>query len=134
MQRPLALALAATLLTAAPALAHHSGAMFDRTKEVTITGTVKDFQWQNPHSSFQVLAAKPDGSQEEWSIEMNGPNNLVRQGWKRTTIKPGDKVSVILNPLRDGKPGGWYVGITLPGGQTLHTDEAPAGPGVASHS
>ena len=128
MQRTIALALAATFACAAPALAHHSGAMFDRTKEVVITGTVKDFQWQNPHSSFQIAVMKPDGNQEEWSVEMNGPNNLVRQGWKRTTIRPGDKVSVTLNPLRDGKPGGWYVGIALPNGTRLHTDEAPSGP------
>ena len=101
--------------------------MFDRTKEVTIAGTVKEFQWTNPHSSFQVLVPQSDGSQQEWSVEMNGPNNLIRQGWKRTTIKPGDKVSVTLNPLRDGKPGGWYVGISLPNGQKLRTDEPPTG-------
>ncbi len=107
---------------AAPAWAHHSGAMFDRTKEQTIVGTVKEFNWTNPHSSFGVEVMKPDGGEELWDVEMNGPNNLMRQGWKRTTLKPGDKISVIINPLRDGKPGGWYVGVTLPDGKVLHTD------------
>ncbi len=134
MIRSLAIAagLSAFALSAAPALAHHSGAMFDRSKEVTIAGTVKDFQWTNPHSSFQVLVPQTDGSQQEWSVEMNGPNNLIRQGWKRSTIKPGDKVSVTINPLRDGKPGGWYVGISLPNGQKLRTDEPPTGGTPAS--
>ena len=60
-----------------------------------------------------------DGKTATWSIEMNGPNNLVRAGWKRTTIKAGDKVTVTVNPLRDGRPGGWYLGITLADGRTL---------------
>ena len=107
---------------AGPAFAHHSGAMFDRSKEQTIVGTVKEFNWTNPHSSFAVVVTGPDGAEVLWDVEMNGPNNLVRQGWKRTTLKPGDKVSVILNPLRDGRAGGWYVGVTLPDGKALHTD------------
>ncbi len=107
---------------ATPAFAHHSGAMFDRSKEQTIVGTVKEFNWTNPHSSFAVVVTGADGAEVLWDVEMNGPNNLVRQGWKRTTLKPGDKVSVILNPLRDGRAGGWYVGVTLPDGKALHTD------------
>jgi hypothetical protein len=127
-----AIVIAAALAAAsAPAWAHHSGAMFDRTKEVVITGTVKEFNWQNPHSNFAVEVMKADGQAELWDVEMNGPQNLVRQGWKRTTLHPGDKVSVTINPLRDGKPGGWYVGISLPNGQTLRSDEPPAGPGAS---
>jgi len=123
---------AALAAVSGQAYAHHSGAMFDRTKQVVITGTVKEFNWTNPHSNFAVEVAKAGGQTELWEVEMNGPQNLVRQGWKRTTLHPGDKVSVTINPLRDGKPGGWYVGIDLPNGQKLHSDEAPAGGGAKS--
>jgi hypothetical protein len=114
--------LAATcgvLAVATAAQAHHSGAMFDRTKQVTITGTVKEFNWTNPHASFAIETMKADGSTELWGVEMNSPNNLVREGWTRTTINAGDKVQVLINPLRDGKPGGVYVGITLPSGKYI---------------
>ena len=120
----LAIALAAL---SAPAWVHHSGAMFDRSKEMKITGTVSDFQWTNPHASFKVDVLGSDGKTETWSIEMNGPNNLIRAGWKRTTIKPGDKVTVTINPLRDGRPGGWYLGITLADGKTLGGAGEPSG-------
>ena len=112
----------AFLAAAAPAWVHHSGAMFDRTRVVTINGVVTEFVWSNPHSSFKVDVTGADGKVDTWAIEMNGPNNLVHEGWKRTTIKPGDKVKVVVNPLRDGRPGGWYVGITLPDGKSLGSD------------
>ena len=120
----LAIALAAL---SAPAWVHHSGAMFDRSRETKITGTVTEFQWTNPHASFKVDVLGSDGKTETWSIEMNGPNNLIRAGWKRTTIKPGDKVTVTVNPLRDGRPGGWYLAITLADGKTLGSAGEPSG-------
>lgn len=110
---------AAWLAMSAPAWVHHSGAMFDREKQVTITGTVTEFTWTNPHASFRVDVPNAEGKLESWAIEMNSPNNLVHEGWKRSTIKPGDKVTVKINPLRDGRPGGLYVGITLPDGKYL---------------
>jgi hypothetical protein len=120
MKRSFTAALAATLtMFSAPAYVHHSGAMFDRNKEINITGTITEFSWTNPHSSFKVDVPDGKGKSDVWAIEMNGPNNLVRLGWKRTTIKKGDKVTVRINPLRDGQPGGWYLGITLPDGKTL---------------
>ena len=116
----------ATLLSGAvlalfstPAYVHHSGAMFDMSKEVKISGTIVEFHWTNPHSSFSVSVPNSDGTTSVWSVEMNSPNNLVRVGWKRTTIKPGDKVTVTVRPLRDGAPGGQYVSIVLPNGQSL---------------
>ena len=109
----------------APAEAHHSGAMFDRSKQVTIAGTVKEFNWMNPHASFAVEVMQADGSAEQWGVEMNSPNNLVREGWTKTTLKTGDKVQVLINPLRDGKPGGVYVGITLPDGKVLGAGAPP---------
>ena len=120
MRTTIVVMLAAVLLVlSAPAYVHHSGAMFDRTRQTQVTGTVTEFQWTNPHASFKVDVLGADGKTETWSIEMNGPNNLVRAGWKRTTVKAGDKVTVTINPLRDGRPGGWYLGITLPDGRTL---------------
>ena len=113
-------ALGALLLAfAAVAAAHHSGAMFDREKQMTITGTVTEFTWTNPHASFRVDVPNAEGKVESWAIEMNSPNNLVHAGWKRSTIKLGDKVTVKINPLRDGRPGGLYIGITLPDGKYL---------------
>jgi hypothetical protein len=102
-----------------PAWVHHSGAMFDPNKEATITGAIKEFNWTNPHSSFKVDVANTAGQVETWAIEMNSPQNLIRQGWKRTTLKVGDKVTVVVRPLRDGKPGGSYMSITLANGTVL---------------
>lgn len=102
-----------------PAYAHHSGAMFDITKKVDISGTIIDFNWSNPHANFKVNVEKPGGTPEVWAVEMNSPNNLVREGWKRTTLKPGDKVTVTVRPLRDGTPGGQYVSIILADGKVL---------------
>jgi hypothetical protein len=109
------------LLGAALAQAHHSSAPFDQQKTTTITGIVREFNWVNPHSSFKVEVTRADGAPEIWSVEMNSPNNLIRQGWKRTTLRPGDRVTVVLHPLRDGRPGGWYLAIDLPDGRHLGT-------------
>jgi hypothetical protein len=101
------------------AFAHHSGAMFDAAKKVDVSGTIVDFNWSNPHANFKVSVEKPDGGSEVWAVEMNSPNNLVRDGWKRTTLKAGDKVTVTVRPLRDGTPGGQYVSIVLADGKVL---------------
>jgi hypothetical protein len=110
-----ALAAAALILMPLSAWAHHSFAMFDQSKQVTVAGTVRDFQWTNPHAFIQV----EDAQGKMWGVELNSPNNLVRQGWKRTVLKPGDKISVTLNPLRDGRPGGLFNAVTLPDGRVL---------------
>jgi hypothetical protein len=86
---------------------------------ITINGTVTEFSWTNPHASFRVAVPNASGKLESWAIEMNSPNNLVHEGWKRSSIKAGDKVSVQINPLRDGRPGGRYIGITLSDGKHL---------------
>ena len=117
-----------------PAFVHHSGAMFNGEKVVTIKGTVTEFSWTNPHASFRVDVPNAHGQLESWAIEMNSPNNLVHEGWKRTSIKPGDKVTVKINPLRDGRPGGRYIGITLADGRYLGGGDtaAAATPGAAA--
>ena len=109
----------AALIVTGSAVAHHSFAMFDRDKEVTLNGTVREFQWTNPHAFIELDVADSGGKVEKWSVEMNSPNNLTRQGWKSSMLKTGDKVSVTLNPLRDGKKGGLFVAITLADGKVI---------------
>jgi hypothetical protein len=102
----------------AAAEAHHSFAMFDQTKRQTLVGTVREFQWTNPHSWIQ-LNVQNNGATEEWAIEALSPNVLGRQGWKRNTLKPGDKITVVINPLRDNGKGGNLISVTLANGTTL---------------
>jgi hypothetical protein len=115
--------LAALLLAvgiAVPASAHHSFAMFDRTVQLEVEGVVKDFQFTNPHSWIQLMVTPAGGgAAAEWSIEALSPNVLGRAGWKKNTLKPGDRVKVLVNPLRNGSPGGNLVLVTLPDGTTL---------------
>jgi len=110
------------LMAASAAFAHHSFAMFDRSKETTLVGTVREFQWTNPHSWIELDVANDSGSVDKWSIELNSPNNLARQGWHSDSVKSGDKISVVIWPLRSGEKGGLFISLTLPDGSTL--DEA----------
>jgi hypothetical protein len=110
---------ALVLLVAVSAAAHHSPVMFDRAKKQTLVGTVKEFSWVNPHASIQLSVPNVRGVAETWGVEMNSPNNLVKQGWKSNIIKTGDKVSVVINPLRTGEHGGAFVSIKLPDGKVL---------------
>lgn len=109
---------AAGLLAAPPALAHHSYTMFDMQKTVAMDATVVRFKWQNPHAFIEIDAATQSGT-ERWAIEMTSPNNLAQEGWKRTSLKPGDKIKLWVHPLRSGARGGSYVGVRLPDGTTL---------------
>ena len=115
--RTLALAgLAAVSTGAAPALAHHSFAMFDNQKNVTLDGTIKEFQWTNPHSWIQIVVKDPaTGKDVEYSIEGGSPNGLSRAGWKRTSLKPGDKAVLVMHPLKDGTNGGSLVSVKVNG-------------------
>ena len=116
-QRTLCAALCA--LIAPAAFPHHSFAMFDQSKEVTVRGTVKVFQWTNPHSFIELTTPNPDGSTDLWSVELNSPNNLKRQGWKSDSVQVGDKITLVLNPLRDGRRGGLFVSLTRSDGSIL---------------
>jgi Family of unknown function (DUF6152) len=115
--RKLALPAALALL-AAPALAHHSFAMFDQKKIVTLDGTVIEFQWTNPHA-FIEMDVIVGGKHARWSIELNSPNNLKRQGWTRASLKTGDKIKLRANPLRNGHTGGLFLDVVLPNGTVL---------------
>jgi Family of unknown function (DUF6152) len=101
------------------ALAHHSFAMFDQTKQVTLKGTVTEFQWTNPHAFIHVQVPSKSGD-ETWEIELNSPNNLKRQGWKSSSLKTGDKITLLANPLRDpAHKGGLFISVTLADGSVL---------------
>ena len=124
--RTLALAGIAVATLAIPAVAHHSFAMFDAEKSMTLEGTVKEFQWTNPHS-WILMTVEKAGKPEQWAIEMGGPAGLARQGWVPKTLTPGMKVKTVVHPLRDGTNGGQFMHITLPDGSTMGNLNAPAG-------
>ena len=127
--KPRTIALAGALLAAAfcssAALAHHSNSMFDRTKVVTLQGTVKEFQWTNPHTWIELEVAGAQGAKGPISIEGPAPGVLRGKGWKFNSIKTGDKVTVQVHPLRDGSIGGGLMSVTLASGEVL-TYEPPA--------
>ena len=116
--------LVIALSMAGSAWAHHNAAGIDRTKTVTVEGTVKQFKWANPHSWVELEVPDKKGGVEIWNAEMTAPSGLVRAGWKKTTLKAGDKVKVVVNPMANGTPGGLFVSMTLPTGQVL-TQQAP---------
>jgi hypothetical protein len=128
---PAAAALAALAL-AGSALAHHSFAMFDPSRTITVSGTVKEFQYTNPHSWLIVVAPGPDGKAAEWAFESEGPSTLLRNGVKRSMFAPGDKVTVQAWPMRDGRPAGALLSATRANGQLVHFRQGPPPPGVAT--
>jgi hypothetical protein len=113
---------AAVVAVSSAAYAHHSFAMFDADKRVTMAGTVKEFQWTNPHAFILLMVTNSDGQLDQWSIEMGGPGGLARQGWVPKTLKPGMNISVIMHPLREGH-GGQFLAVTLPDGTQLGNPE-----------
>lgn len=115
----LGLTIAAALVTAGPALAHHSGAMFDRSKEAVVSGTIKEFGWNNPHSWIKVVAADASGQTREYTVEMGPPSFLARAGWTRSTLKPGDRADVTIYPLKSGAAGGAFKQVKLADGRVL---------------
>jgi len=117
--KSLGLAGIAIAMSAMPAFAHHSFAMFDAEKKVTLEGTVKEFQWTNPHSWILMTVSNAQGQPEQWAIEMGGPSGLARQGWVPKTLTPGMKVKTVIHPLRDGTAGGQFMAITLPDGTEM---------------
>lgn len=107
-----ALAVVGAALSAVPVQAHHSFAMFDLGRQITIEGTVRAFQYTNPHIWIYLTVVDPKtGRPTEWGIEGGSPNTLSRAGWTRSIIKSGDKVRITINPLRDGRPGGSLVAM-----------------------
>src|SRR5215470_1611455 len=114
-----ALVVAAILMATYPVMAHHSFAMFDQTKQITLTGTVTVFEWTNPHAYIEIDVPDEKGITKHWSVELGSPSILMQSGWKFRDLKHGDKVTVRISPLKDGKPGGLLVQATLPDGRVL---------------
>ena len=109
------------------ALAHHSGAMFDRSKEISIEGDVTEWHWSNPHSWLQIHARHDGQENVLWSFESTSTQILAKQGWRRTSLKPGDRITVAYNPFKDGAPGGNLVRVTMPDGTVLGPSPAAGG-------
>ena len=104
---------------AASVAAHHSPVMFDRTVTKTIVGNVVRFTWTNPHSAIQLDVPNESGGVDRWGVELGSPQSMARNGWRSNIIKAGDKVTVVVNPLKSGEFGGIFVSLTLPDGRTL---------------
>ena len=104
---------------AAPLLAHHSFTMFDMTKRLTLVGTVSSFEWTNPHSYIEIDVPDEKGELKHWSIELGSPSILMQSGWKFSSLHAGDKVTLIINPLKSGQNGGFLSEATLPNGKVL---------------
>jgi hypothetical protein len=101
-----------------PAAAHHSFAMFDQKKVMTLEGTVHEFQWTNPHA-FIELDVEGGARTQRWAIELNSPNNLTRQGWRRTSLRAGERITVRIAPLRSGQTGGLFLDLRKADGTVL---------------
>ena len=111
--------LAAAAALAVPAAAHHSFAMFDNTRSVTLRGKVTLYQWTNPHGYLELDAAQPGGGTRHFTLEMTSINMMSRGGWTSRTVKAGDEVTAIAAPLRDGRAGGLLLELTLPDGRKM---------------
>ncbi len=131
----LAAAAIVTSVAALPVAAHHSTAAFDNARVVKLEGTITQFRWINPHASIKIDAkSEGDDADGVWTVEMTAPNVLINEGWTRTALQVGDKVTMYVNPLRnqvvlnDGSTGGLYVGVVLKDGKKLgRTDGQGAG-------
>jgi hypothetical protein len=119
MRWALVLLLCGMLLGSRPALAHHSFAMFDTAKRLTMSGTVTSFEWTNPHAYIEIDVPDEKGITKHWSVELGSTSILMQAGWKFTDIKAGDKITVVLNPLRSGEAGGLLVTVTVRDGRVL---------------
>jgi hypothetical protein len=116
------------IMGVAPALAHHSFSMFDREKTVNLNGVVKQFEWTNPHAWLYVMVMDDSGKAIEYPLEMQGTGQAQKNGWRPDTIKPGDRVSIAMHPLKSGSHGGQLLSVVLPDGRKLAVTGAPPNP------
>jgi len=123
-------ALLAEIAVCSVAAAHHSFAMFDAAKTTVLQGSVKEFQWTNPHAWIILNVANAQGQAEPWAIELNGPSALVRDGWKPKTLTPGMPVAVTIHPLHDGTNGGQFLKVKLPDGSEMGRGGVAPAPGA----
>lgn len=124
--RTLSIASAVAAAFVAPAFAHHSFAMFDADKTVTVKGTVRQLEWTNPHTWLRVMVTnEASGKAEQWGFEMGPPAQQIRRGWEPDSLKPGDAVTLDMHPLKDGARGGQLVTAILPDGRKVGGAGAP---------
>lgn len=119
MSNRLAAAFGCLVLIAAPSLAHHSAVMFDDSKEITVTGVVKEFQYTNPHSWLLVDVTNEDGSVTTWGFEAEGPSTLARAGIRRSDLPPGTEITISGHPMRDGRPAAAWTRATRGDGREI---------------
>ena len=117
--KALGLAGIAVAMYAMPAFAHHSFVQYDGNKTVAFEGTIKEFQWHNPHAWILMMVPDAEGQEQQWAFELPSPGNLVRNGWLPQTLTPGMQVTVVAHPMKDGQPGGSCLTVTLPDGTVL---------------
>ena len=122
--RRVCLLCAAMILAAGPLLAHHSGAMFDRTRKVTFTGTVVMFQYVQPHSWIDVKVTNADGTETQWSFEAGAPQQMKMVGLTPDVLHAGDKITITGHPLRDGRPAAAFIELKFPNGKVYNTKPA----------
>lgn len=116
---------AVVLALPATAPAHHSPAVFDRSREITLTGVVTEFRWGNPHSWIHLDVENDEGSADNWSVEMDPASHLARRGWRSSTLKSGDRIEVTVHPLRNDEKGGQYIAVKLPDGKVMSDQGTP---------
>jgi hypothetical protein len=119
MKGPVRISLLMVFLMGTTLIGHHSFAAFDMEKTSTLSGVVKEFQWVNPHSWIQLLVKDNAGKDVEWSIETGSPSSLRRRGWKPNALKSGDRITVTMHPLRDGRPAGSLIDVILADGTKI---------------
>ena len=107
------------MLAVTSVAAHHSPVMFDRSVSKTLVGTVVSFTWTNPHSAIQLDVPNDSGGVDRWGVELGSPQSMARNGWRSNLLKAGDKVTVVVNPLKSGEFGGIFVSIVLADGRKL---------------
>ncbi len=125
------LATAAVLMTVAPLVAHHGAASFDTEKEITLKGTVTEWIWANPHCFLKFDAMDDTGTVRNWAVETQNPTDISVRGWRRTSFKAGDQVTVTLQPVKNGAPVGRLRKVVLANGETLGTTLPGAAPAPA---
>ena len=119
MKRAFLACVGLVVLAASSVAAHHSPVMFDRSVSKTLVGTVVQFTWTNPHSSIQLDVPNDNGGVDRWGVELGSPQSMARNGWRSNLLKAGDKVTVVVNPLKSGEFGGIFVSIVLADGRKL---------------
>jgi hypothetical protein len=112
----------ATTIAGAPASAHHSYAMFDVNKNISIEGTVKQFMWTNPHGWIRLVVTDSKGNPQEWAVETGSLTILVALGWNPKTLQPGDKIRMTVHPMKSGLPGGDFVSLDAGGHNVVKND------------